>query len=67
MFLKLRKPEKHAKVRISEHKTKEKPKFLLFLSNESMFFFNYPIKFGSSVTNGYLCRRKRHKALLTDK
>ena len=46
MFLKLRKPEKHAKVRISEHKTKEKPKFLLFLSNESTFFFNYPIKFG---------------------
>lgn len=35
MFLKLRKPEKHAKVRINEHNTKEKPKFLLFLSNES--------------------------------
>ena len=25
MFLKLRKPEKHAKVRINEHNTKEKP------------------------------------------
>ena len=37
MFLKLRKPEKHAKVRINEHNTKEKPKFLLLLSNESTF------------------------------
>ena len=37
MFLKLRKPEKHAKVRISEHNTKEKPKFLLLLSNKSTF------------------------------
>lgn len=35
MFLKPRKPEKHAKVRINEHNTKEKPKFLLLLSNES--------------------------------
>jgi len=37
MFLRLIKPEKHAKVRISEHNTKEKPKFLLLLSNKSTF------------------------------
>lgn len=60
MFLRLIKPEKHAKVRINEHNTKEKPKFLLLLSNESTKTyskaFSNPAFNGSTLEKPSCCR-----------